>query len=480
MKKKQPTIYIMAAAFILLLGACSKQLNVYPTTSEVDGNVITDLQSAKTTLNGVYYRFANAGTDNNENPSVLWVLVNENFPSQLSGMFTYPNGGSELTDHIYQSTSSSIASVWQYGMNIVNAANGFLKNLEPVAAIAAEDKKEMAAEAKFLRAYANSILLAYYGQYDDPASAYGIVLRTAFVASGNISQARSSVKEAYDLILQDLDDAIDGLPEANTTNYYANVWAAKLLKARVLMLRNQLADKPTVINLCQDIIDKSTYRLEAGKDLFWNKGLESNEVILGVKPYTQDVFKFSNYLYYNQVTGTDLMLELFKGDPRASWVMAPLDNPRTKEKMQVITKYFAGNAANPAATVNTNVSYAFRLTEAYLLEAEALTESGGDLNKAKNLLKTVMAKSGVTDFSAIDQAHTAEALQLQVIKEQMRNFVGEAGQDWFALRRLPFATIQKWAPTIKAKELLVLPIPQDEMKRNSGLKGMQNPGYGGQ
>jgi aminopeptidase N len=67
-----------------LVCSCNKELNVYPTTSEVDGNVIVDTKSASTVLNGVYYRFANAGVDNNSVPTILWLKVNEIFPSELA------------------------------------------------------------------------------------------------------------------------------------------------------------------------------------------------------------------------------------------------------------------------------------------------------------------------------------------------------------------------------------------------------------
>ncbi|UAY55206.1 RagB/SusD family nutrient uptake outer membrane protein [Arachidicoccus terrestris] len=480
MKKLEHIFLILGMIFVLLLNSCSKQLNVYPTTSEVDGKVIKDLQSAKTTLNGIYYRFANAGFDNNQNPSVLWVGVNEGIPSELSGLFTYPYGGSEITDHTYQSSSYAIGSVWQYGMNIVNAANGFLKNIEPAASITAEDKKVLQAEAKFLRAYANIILLAYFGQYDDPSSEYGIILRTDFVTADNISQPRSSVQEAYNLILADLDEAIAVLPDVNTDNYYANIWAAKLLKARVLMIKNNSADKLSVIELCEDIINNSPYELEKSyQQLFWSKGLESNEVILGIHPYSQDIYKYNNYIYYNQNVGTDLMLKLFKNDPRGSWILRPKPNNYMGGNMQVFTKYYSGSVIQAVPTASSSVSYALRLTEAYLLEAEAITESGGNLDNARVLLKTVMEKSGVTNFTQIDNAKSASQLQLEVIKEEMRNFVGEAGQDWFALRRLPFETIKEMVPSIGNKTQLILPIPQEEMKRNSALRGMQNPGYGG-
>ena len=57
----------------------------------------------------------------------------------------------------------------------------------------------------------------------------------------------------------------------------------------------------------------------------------------------------------------------------------------------------------------------------------------------------------------------------------MKNFASENGQDWLALRRLPFATIQAMLPTILDKHLLVLPIPDAEITSNSKIK--QNPKY---
>ena len=60
----------------------------------------------------------------------------------------------------------------------------------------------------------------------------------------------------------------------------------------------------------------------------------------------------------------------------------------------------------------------------------------------------------------------------------MRNFVDESGLDWYALRRLPFATIKNMLPSIIDKSLLILPIPASETKVNSNVT--QNPNYGRQ
>lgn len=463
--------------FLLLgasLGSCNKQLNVYPTTQEVDGNVITDAKSAATTLNGVYYRFAAGGADNNGVASTTWYYVNEETPSQLSGMVSYTAGGGGLDEHLYTAKSNGIDAIWTYGYNLVNAANGFLQNIAPVNSIAATSKAQMIAEAKFLRAFGNTELLLYYGQYYDTTSAYGIILRNEFVQPDNIYLPRVSVRETYDSILSDLNNAIPDLPGVNSSISYANTWTAKLLKARVLINRGSAADYATVISLTQDIITNSPFTLEPNvKDIFWTKALTSSEVMLGVAPFPNQTIKWTEYIYYNDYGPNDFMTGLFNNDPRAAWCIQPVKT--AYGTYPGVTKYYPGSVTNAASMTISENSYAFRLTEAYLLQAEALVASGGSMADARTLLKTVMGHAGVIDFTAVDAATTASALQLQIIEEEMRNFVDEAGQDWFAVRRLPFATLQGLLPSVTNQSLLILPIPETEITANGSIK--QNPNY---
>jgi len=465
--------FCLLIAFGIALGGCKKELNIYPTTSEVDGNVIVDVKSAATALNGVYYRFASAGLDNNSVPSIFWVDINEAIPSELSGLMLNLSNYT-MSSHTYKPATAEPLMLWTYGYGVINAANGFLKNIAPVSFLTNSAKKELIGEAKFLRAYANSEMLLYYGQYYDTTSAYGIILRTEFVTPDNISQARIGVKESYDSIFADLDIAIASLPGVNTQIAYANSWAVKLLKARVLINRGGAGDYAQVISLTNDIITNGPFSLEPNlKDLFLIKGLTSKEVILGVQPYPLQVFKYSQLQNYTQYAPSDSMVSLFAGDPRSSWIF---DSVVAAYGTNLeLTKYYPGSRTSIAPTSVTENSYALRLTEAYLLEAEALTLSGGSLSQAKSLLETVLSHAGITDFSAVEAESTAAGLQLRVVKEEMRNFVGEAGQDWYAVRRLPFGTLQTLIPSIGTKDLLILPIPQNEIMTNSKLK--QNPNY---
>ncbi|MHA4806983.1 RagB/SusD family nutrient uptake outer membrane protein [Flavitalea flava] len=474
--KRSIIIILLPAVF---LTACKKQLNVFPTTQEVNGNVIVDVRSATTVLNGVYYQFAACGADYNSIPSTLWADVKEGYASELSGLFNYGyGGGSELTSHTYKAPSSEAQTMWTYGYNIVNAANGFLENIAPVKTIPDSIKREMIAEAKFLRAYADSYLLLHFGQYYDPTSPYGIILHNKFVTPHTTGLPRASVAEVYDSIIADINNAIPDLPNTNSTKAAANGWAAKLLMARVLINRGGAGDYARVIGLTRDIILQSPYSLEDSvKDIFLKEGLSSNEVIMGIQPFVSPMqsWKFFEYFTKRQYAPTKFMKSLFAGDPRKNWNYYIFVSPYGLGNQAQFSKYFPGDTTNPMATPIMEYSYAFRLTEAYLLEAEALNASGADMATAKDLLKTVMGHAGYSDFSVVDALTDQADLQQLIIREEMKNFVGEDGQDWLAVRRLPFAALQAWMPSLLTKDLLIMPIPQVEIQSNGLIK--QNPGF---
>jgi len=454
-----------------LLYSCKKELNVFPTTSEVDGNVIVDTKSATTVLNGVYYRFANSGVDNNSVPTVLWTQVNETLPSELANSLKSSSGDDGIYTLSFNSKTTLVPYIWDYGYALVNAANGFIKNASPVTTIPAATKTQMLAEARFLRAFGNSELLLYYGQYYDPASKYGIILRNEFVSADNINLPRTSVAATYASILGDLDTAIVGLPAQNSAIYYANASAAKLLKARVLINRGAAGDYAEVISLTNDVITNGPFALEDSvKDIFLTKGFSSKEVILGVQPYPTETYKYQQNQYYDQYPVSSAMISLLVNDPRNQWYY----HYATNRKANQLDKYYSGNANSILQTPLSEYCYAFRLTEAYLLEAEAITLSNGDLSVAKTLLETVESHAGIKDFTAITNASTPAALQLLIVEEEMKNFLSENGADWFALRRLPFATAQTLQPALKSVNQLILPIPYTETSINNQI--IQNPG----
>src|ERR1700761_114270 len=145
--------------FCLSAAAC-KKLHVYPTNANADGDLIKDQQTAQAVLNGVYYRFADADSDDYKNPITKWTDIHELFPSDVTGSAraSYAYLDDSVFNFSFSPAYYRIDQIWEYGYNLVTAASGFIKNAVPATHLPAAVKQQMLAEAQFLRAFGNADL----------------------------------------------------------------------------------------------------------------------------------------------------------------------------------------------------------------------------------------------------------------------------------------------------------------------------------
>lgn len=466
---KRIFLYTAIVLFAATQSACEKALNAPPAQSVVDNNLVVDQASAEIALNGAYHRFAGVSTVLSAN-STYW-YSREILPAMMAGFMQYGFGAqlSQTNEFTPASTGD-----WTLPYNILNAANGTIKGVEALAdsKFSGNRKKEILAEAKFLRAYAHFFLLSYFAEWYKIESPYGVMLRKQPLQFSAGTDPRSSVKDSYDFILQDLDEAILNCSDTRPV-YYANKVAAKALKIRVLTARGQAVDYGNIISLANEIIGNTKYQLEPNlKDLFQVKGIASAEVLLGVTPFAaqQGQKALFEYVQSSVFLATKQFRDLLQNDPRNTWMYRKVTTSPTTA-LSVDSFYLSKFAGAKYEEI-----YAFRLTEVYLLKAEAIARSGGDLNEAKTLLKTVMTKAGVTSFTAVDNATTKDEVIYQIFLEFSRNMTAEGGIEWMALLRLPFDRVKQVKPSIKAQYQYILPIPATEFQLNPGI-GEQNPGY---
>ncbi|NIG55107.1 RagB/SusD family nutrient uptake outer membrane protein [Chitinophaga sp. Cy-1792] len=465
--KKSVLLYFL----LLTTAACNKELGKLPENARVDGNTILDQRTSEIALNGVYYRFANIDASSN---TTKW-RDNELLPAMCAGYMGYGYGADPAEDND-NANSSYGSGPWTSAYQLINAANGVIEGVSALNDKAFTDNRKngILAEARFLRAYGHFRLLSLYGEWWDKSSTYGILLRTDFITLSNISKKRSTVQESYDQILGDVNFAVDN---AATTNpdYYVTKWAAMALKIRILMA---YGDNAGAASLATDIIANSPYALEPNvKDIFYLKGLASKEVILGIQPQQNQSAYYYNLSsqYYPGASALYVakqkLKDLYQNDPRQSWIIGSANAyaPGTYYFLKYIPQ-------GTKATTVSETAYAFRLTEVYLLGAEAIIRSGGSITTAKNMVKEVMRHAGLTDFSVIDNATTTDDLLLQVYYETARSLTGEDGQEWMALLRQPFPTVQQLKPTITDKIQYIFPVPHNEFLQNPQF-GDQNKGY---
>ncbi len=468
-------VYILLALTLIVSVSCNKQLDALPENAKVEGNTIVDQPSANIALNGAYYVLANA-----DNTQIKW-SANKVLGSMAAGYIAY--GAGSYNEEVNNFALTTYTDQWGRYYSLINAANGVISGVNslPDSKFVGTRKAQIIAESRFLRAYASFKLLSLFGQWFDINSKYGIIIADQFNTLTNINKPRSSVKDSYAFIVNDLDYAIaNGAATAVNTNIYANKWTAMALKMRVLLSRGQADDYPQSVTLGNTILSGSPYRLENRlQDVFYTKGLQSSEVMLGIQPQAgQELLinnentslNFASARPPRPFQATAALRNLYAGDPRQNWVVG---NAVPGNKTFYFIKYVQ---QAQVATRLSEAAYAFRLTEVYLMLAEATVRSGGDLNAARTLLKTVLSKAGVTDFNAVDNAGGNDALLIQLYYEYARNLVGEDGSEWLALLRLPFNTVKTLRPSITSQIQYILPIPRSEIVNNPNF-GDQNPGY---
>ncbi|MBC9930043.1 RagB/SusD family nutrient uptake outer membrane protein [Chitinophaga qingshengii] len=467
--------YTILGTVVMMSMACRKELGKLPENAKVEGNTILDQRTSEIALNGVYYRFAAVDAGDN----VTKWFEHQVPPAAFAGYLGYGYGADDAEVNNNYVRSGYGESYWTSSYQLINAANGVIKGVTSLddKLFTGNRKKQVLAEARFLRAYAHFKLLSFYGQWFDVSSPYGALIREEFVQVDALPKARSTVKDSYAAIFADVDDAIANAPAENKP-WYATRWAAMALKMRILMSHGQPGDYEQVTALADSIILNSPYKPEPQtKDIFYTKGLNSSEVILGIKPQQNQ----ENYYYVlgrqywpgasALYVAKTALKDLLQQDPRSAWMIGSVNAqlPDTYYFLKYIKE-------GTTPTVTSETAYAFRLTEVYLLKAEAIIRSGGSLQAARQILKDVMARAGVTDYTAVDNATSVNEMLKQVYLEIVRNLLAEDGQEWMALLRLPPSLIQELRPTANDKIKFILPIPHAEFLSNPAI-GLQNPGY---
>lgn len=443
-------IFIIALLLFTLTG-CEKLTNVIdqdPPNSLVPENVAVNAAGARNLLNGTYAMLHDQ----------YYYLYSETVPGLLSGSMK-SNGflaSVKFADNAVLADQSDVNSIWTAYYKMINQANWVIQlvNKLPEGELSQPEKDALLAQAKALRAMAHFDALRYFGQFYDLNSKLGVIIRTEPVNFTTREIKRSSVAEAYNLILSDLDFAVSKAPDF-TKPIFISKTAAKALKARVLLFKG---DYLQAANLANEVITDGKRSLSVPFSKGFSDGFNSSESIFmratDAVTFTSDRKKFT--YGSRHAIASPWLQGMMAGDPR------------------VASTYLASNSSI-LKTNNTAFSaptYFIRLAEMYLIKAEGLARSGAPLADAKAALEVIISRAyGKPSFSL---ATTHEELLNDIFKETIRELCFENGSDWFATIR--FEKIKTLKPKVTSSDQYILPIPESELLGNA-LFGVQNPGY---
>ena len=483
----------IAIAAVLLLGltACEGFLDTTPTNAVVDKNAMVTLADAGIACNGLY------------TPLKYYTLYGTYIPymGDLRADNIYPRTsdgtGAVIYSWQYESTQSSyFGTLWENYYNVIMRCNTFIENIDACEASSSSDiakKNDYTGQAYAVRALCYFDLARLYGQtytYDNGAS-LGAVLITETIGPSEARLPRNSVAETYAQVLSDLTKAKELLSKDTNLGHF-NYWAARLLEARVHLYMAHWSD---ALAAATEVINNSPYKMVTGEQYanYWGREGDPESVFELLVSVQGDIDSDGGFytIYHNMwfddsnaggsLIPTLKWRNLFKDTPNdVRGQMIQYDDPTTggRKSGEYWLRKFIGNK-DQGYTFRRNNPRVMRITEAYLIAAEAALQ-GGNAAEASRYLNAVRKRA---DATAADVTATADLIQT----ERQKEFIGE-GHRFFDVMRTggqfvadpndphDFRSGSAYIHSLKAGDpKAVMPISSDA--RVSYPELQQNPGY---
>ncbi|WP_289064010.1 RagB/SusD family nutrient uptake outer membrane protein [uncultured Zobellia sp.] len=474
-------------ALIFALSSCSKDyLEVVPSGEPTIENFYKSPVDAEQALTAAYspmremYARENFGAAN-ANDLVFGDIGTDDI---LKGGARVNDGPHLYEKEIYSLTTSNSAveKLWQVNYKGVLYANLVLANVPSIEFEDEERKKDIIAEAHFLRAYYYFDLVNTFG---------GVPIIDTPLEPGEYNVARSSTEETYRFIEEDLKKAISELPSRfdNGAEFlgHADIGAALGLMMRVALYQNKMDQVKTygeqLIELPYVLADYATIFEPSGE---WNTGsifeinFSSNSDKLGTLIPRMIGARKKGGVGFSQIK-EDLRNEFEPNDPRfdASFYNVPGGyGTEWYIKKYSITPF----SENPKPSVGGNGNSGnniriLRLSDAYLMYAEAIYNT--DPTTAINYVNKVRQRArGDNDASVVpdlDGSLNGQALLDAIYHERRVELAGE-GFRYHDLIRTDRAEALLGPLGFKKGLHEIMPIPLSQIDLSQGVL-VQNPGY---
>jgi hypothetical protein len=260
----------------------------------------------------------------------------------------------------------------------------------------------------------------------------------------------------------------------NNERVRANRWVATALLARVYLYRGQWSEAE--IQASSIIDNNALFVLCPLNKVFLKNSTEAIWQLWRDNGNSPDAGTFAASSN-NPVNATirPSIVALFKSaDKRKTeWI--------TRRIVNGTTYFYPTKYRTTAIAPVTEYTTIFRLSEQYLIRAEARARQG-NITGATSDIKTIRNRAGLAGIAVT----TAEAMLANIEKERLFEFFTEWGHRWFDLKRSPSLTI---AGNTRADDLLpapgknwqstdtLYPIPQDQIIKDPAMTDAQNPGY---
>lgn len=514
MKLRNLILFLCCAGFF----SCKKVIDLYPQSNLNTGTYYSNLEEVKAALTGCY----NGMQRSLSNEWQFTELRSDNAKQGAPGSTASANRDlSDLDMFIPATSQQQIYNYWLAAYNNIRNVNILLEKLgvtyDPGSGaitfnaisipVTETDRRQLAGEAMFIRAYHYFNLVRLFG---------GVFLVHRPVSPVEAKQMnRVSLAEMYKLIEADLLTAAASMNNLKfnqipaTDLGRATRWAAKGLLGKVYLTLNR---KPEAITQLQDVITNSGYALQSTYANVFSISNEVNSEILFAVRYKAGGLGLGSH-FGNTFAPLGTGSAVINGDGDGlNYPTADLDTATNGDlrKPTLIGVFGTGSAAKwyvkkylfPVTLVDDGESDwpVLRYADILLMMAEAQGYSQASLD----LVNSVRPRAGLPNYTLAGITNVAQFEQA-LSNERRIEFAFE-NQRWFDLVRFnttlttvtaiqtirdhfadeyqahyrlylpPTPTLAELQSYITTNKLL-LPIPQREIDNNTQLVIPQNPGY---
>lgn len=515
-------IFVSLFAAAALLSSCSMDTENFGAIDS--GNGIQTMNDCRAFVNGIYTHMRGKTSGN-------YNFFADIQMHQFVGIVDNGNRGGIYSSGKLIASDTDMGNIYYNFYIQINDANYFVPKIDVMLesdGFTAEEKEELKyykGTAKFSRAYAYWYLFDKFVNYkeaDLDVPGKGLQIETQYHPSGDRSTyvGRSTIRETIKYVTDELNEAYDLILgyEENVSSVncgpnasYISSYTVQALQARFALLCN---DYKTAYDKAVAVIESGNYALCQGDDYanMWvnDEGDEllfvpfadkdSGGLSIGRNYYTNGEKNASDY-----IPTADVYLSYGEGDVRGECFFDLWEMVISGENYYGVPFVkFPGNPALNKTTSNSNLNKGkpFRLSELYLIAAEAAATDGAAKNEANaNKYLNDLREARIEGYDRVDYSGSAllnaikaergkeligEGFRLSDLRRWNEGFTRTAGWDMFASipELAPLADIMGVIAVTSNNvsyqpndDHFVWPIPTREMQVNPQLNGQQNPGY---
>lgn len=485
---KNSFVLFLAALAVLALQSCGDFLDLKPTNSGIavenvssDSILYKSASEAEAALAGVYGDFKNEYFQ-------LDYYVNGDAQSDDTYAGADNPANFQIDDFRIDAVNSNVGRDWGYLYGTIGKANTVINNVNDVPDMAEDRKKEVIAEASFIRAFMYFQAVQLWG--DVPLQLKEVKTFSAEqlpVIYDQLFPPRVPAADVYAQIIADLETALAGVRTSRDHKGYVTKGAVNALLAKVYATKSP-QDWAKVNQYCDAVIAGGYSLLPDFNQLWDNQHENSEESIFETNfaggsndgNWGTNMFRGVDWKKFN-VPSNDLVAAFTaEGDAvrKDATIITQDMTGKFSDTHWPQTKYPFNNKVRNFISGSDANNILIRLADILLLKAEALNETG-DVAGAAALVNQVRTRVSLPNTTAATQAD----MRVAIAKERRLELAFE-GIRWFDLKRTGKAI--EVMNSVKdgdgvslgyvvTQERLFWPIPQAELDKNTQL--VQNPGY---